>query len=41
MQSFMGWLERYGFEILKVMGDHKGAPYTPDSERAICWARKL
>jgi hypothetical protein len=36
----LGWLERYGFEVLNVFGDRGGAPYTSDSRRAIFWAMK-
>ena len=34
------WLERYGFTIEKAFGDWEGRPYTPESDRAIFWARK-
>ncbi len=34
------WLERHGFEILRLYGDRTGASYTTASERAIFWARK-
>jgi hypothetical protein len=34
------WLEKYGFMIEQVFGDWNGNPYTPESDRAIFWARK-
>ncbi len=35
-----GWLTRHHFEIIHFFGDRKGNPYTPESNRAIFWARK-
>jgi SAM-dependent methyltransferase len=35
------WLLRHGFGIEQLFGDRKGNPYTPESERAIFWARKM
>jgi SAM-dependent methyltransferase len=34
------WLEKHGFEILAVYGDHSGNPYHHNSLKAIFWARK-
>lgn len=34
------WLEKYHFAIKQTFGDHAGNPYTPESGRAIFWARK-
>lgn len=34
------WLEKYGFEILAVYGDHSANPYHEHSLKAIFWARK-
>lgn len=34
------WLEKYGFEILAVYGDHTPKPYHQNSRKAIFWARK-
>jgi SAM-dependent methyltransferase len=34
------WLERHGFVIEQSLGDRAGSPYTPESPRAIFWARK-
>jgi SAM-dependent methyltransferase len=34
------WLEKHGFEILAVYGDHSENPYTQNSLKAIFWARK-
>jgi SAM-dependent methyltransferase len=33
------WLTEAGFKILRLMGDHQGSSYTPESRRAIFWAR--
>lgn len=35
-----GWLEKHGFEILHLYGDHAGSPYTDEMSRAFFWARK-
>jgi L-amino acid N-acyltransferase YncA len=35
-----GWLDRHGFVIEQTFGDRVGNPYTPESPRAIFWARK-
>ncbi|MHC4713723.1 MAG: class I SAM-dependent methyltransferase [Planctomycetota bacterium] len=35
-----GWLEKHGFIIEKTFGDRGGSAYTPDSPRAIFWARR-
>lgn len=34
------WLEKHGFEIIKMYGDRNGEVYSDDSPRAIFWARK-
>lgn len=35
------WLAKYGFEVVKKLGDRGGRPYGPDCcGRAIFWARK-
>jgi hypothetical protein len=34
------WLEKHGFEILAVYGDHTENPYNQNSQKAIFWARK-
>ncbi len=34
------WLEKHGFEVLAVYGDHSGNPYHENSLKAIFWARK-
>lgn len=34
------WLAGHGLVIEQSFGDHAGSPYTPDSPRAIYWARK-
>ena len=34
------WLEKNGFEILEVFGDHQGNPYHHISQKAIFWARR-
>ncbi|MCP4425977.1 MAG: class I SAM-dependent methyltransferase [Chloroflexi bacterium] len=34
------WLTKHGFVILDLFGDRKGKPYTPESNRAIFWAKK-
>lgn len=34
------WLEKHGFEILEVFGDHEGNPYSQNSQKAIFWARR-
>jgi hypothetical protein len=36
-----GWLKAHGFQIAHAFGDREGNPYTPRSERAIFWARKV
>jgi len=36
-----GWLDKYGFQILKMFGDRHGNPYTSESARAIFWAKKV
>jgi hypothetical protein len=33
------WLARHGFEIERLYGDRAGADYSPQSARAIFWAR--
>ncbi len=35
------WLEKHGFEVLEVYGDHLANPYHENSLKAIFWARKL
>lgn len=35
-----GWLEQTGLVIQQVFGDRQGAPYQPESSRAIFWAQK-
>jgi SAM-dependent methyltransferase len=35
-----GWLEKHGFVIEGLWGDRRRAEYTPESRRAIFWARK-
>lgn len=35
-----GWLEKQGFMIEGVYGDHEGLPYAEISPRAIFWARR-
>ena len=35
------WLEKHGFEIEAVYGDHTANPYHQHSKKAIFWARKL
>ncbi len=35
-----GWLAKHGFAVERLFGDRKGNPYTPQSPRAIFWARK-
>ncbi len=39
-QEVEGWLHVFGFEIVKLLGTHRGDLYTPQSPRAIFWARK-
>jgi len=34
------WLEKYGFEVLGLHGDHLANPYNDHSLKAIFWARK-
>ncbi len=34
------WLEKHGFEVLAVYGDHAANPYHPSSQKAIFWAQK-
>ncbi|MBW6475133.1 MAG: class I SAM-dependent methyltransferase [Anaerolineaceae bacterium] len=34
------WLEKHGFEVLAVHGDHSANPYHVHSLKAIFWARK-
>ena len=34
------WLEKHGFDVLAVYGDHSGNPYHHNSLKAIFWARK-
>lgn len=34
------WLEKHGFEILGVYGDHSGNPYHHYAPKAIFWAKK-
>lgn len=36
-----GWLNEHGFVIEEVFGDREGNTYTPESNRAIFWARKV
>ncbi len=39
-EEVKGWLIKHHFEIIHLFGDRKGNPYTPESNRAIFWARK-
>jgi SAM-dependent methyltransferase len=39
-QEVEGWLHVFRFEIVKLLGTHRGDLYTPQSPRAIFWARK-
>lgn len=41
MMEVQSWLERFGFIIENLYGDHQGNPYSQGSSRAIFWARKL
>jgi SAM-dependent methyltransferase len=34
------WLPKHGLVIENLFGDRKGSPYSPESPRAIFWARK-
>ncbi len=34
------WLEKHGFNVLEVYGDHLGNPYQQNSLKAIFWAKK-
>ena len=34
------WIQKHGFEIIKIYGNSDGAAYTEQSTRAIFWARK-
>ncbi len=36
-----GWLEKHGFIVENTFGDRDGKAYTPDSPRAIFWARRV
>jgi SAM-dependent methyltransferase len=40
MEEVRGWLEGAGFQVLELFGDRAGTPFTPDSGRAIFWARR-
>ena len=39
-EEVRNWLTKYDFEILSTFGDRKASSYSPDSNRAIFWARK-
>ena len=40
MAEVRDWLIECGFEIAELFGARDGTPFTPDSDRAIFWARK-
>ena len=40
MAEVRDWLEYHTFTIKAMWGDYDGSPYTPDSPRAIFWARR-
>ena len=35
------WLARHGFEVEGLYGDRAGGPYSPQSGRAVFWARAV
>ncbi|HEX5942312.1 MAG TPA: hypothetical protein VFY66_08535, partial [Anaerolineales bacterium] len=39
-REIQDWLEKHGFAIDGIYGNHDGAPYTDASPRAIFWARR-
>lgn len=39
--DIQGWLEKHGFMIEGIYGNHDGMPYTDISPRAIFWAKRI